>query len=201
MKSTKIISIILFILVILISTFFSVYMESNKEGLTSMYFNVDKKNNYFKANLSKYEVSKILEILNAKEYDNITKIKKIYDTYRNNDILLNMYNSIGYNCIDSVKKYIIDGSNLNSNGELIDENVITKKNTEYIQAVLSGKKNNFEKTIEIKEYICKDQSSCDERLSNLYKNYENILLEVITNYVNTLNVSNNADVANKFGAI
>jgi hypothetical protein len=201
MENKRIISIFLFLSVIIISVCFSMYFSSYKEGLRSTYFHGDDIDSYVIENPSTDTIMKINNIFNNNTYDNIKKIKNIYDNTKTNSILLNMHESISYQCIDSVKDYIQKWPIKDANGNLVDKNTISKKFVESIRNIISNTPNKSysEKFFDIRNYICKN-NVCDEKLSRIYTNYENIWIDILKNYVNTLSRSNNKDIAKNFGS-
>lgn len=177
------------------------YFNSCKEGLTSVYYYGDDIDSYIIENPSKDDIMRINNILNNNAYDNINKIKNIYDITKNIPILLHIYESISYQCIDSVKDYIKKWPITDTNGDLVDKNTISKKFVESIRNIISNtpSKRYSEKFFDIRNYICKN-NICDEKLSRIYNNYENIWIDILKNYVNTLSKSANAEIAKKFGS-
>jgi hypothetical protein len=201
MENKRIISIFLFLSVIVISLFFSMYSSCYKEGLTSLYYHGDDIDSYIIENPSKDAIMRINNIFNNNAYDNINKIKNIYDITKNIPVLLSIYESISYQCIDSVKDYIKKWPIIDANGDLVDKKTISKKFVESIQNIIFNTRNKTysEKFFDIRNYICKN-NICDDKLSRIYTNYENIWIDILKNYVNTLSTSNNSAIAAKFGS-
>jgi hypothetical protein len=179
MESRKIISVGLLIIIIIISLLFSIMIKPvSKEGL------------YIVQNPNDSELQNITNILNDSTIDNFTKIKKIYDILKNNKISASIYNDIGTNCLNSIVEYIKIAPIKDRDGKNIDENAISKKNSEYINGIMGNKSTPPEKVFAIRNYICNSPNKCDKKLSSIYNYYETIWIEALKNYVAQLNSEN-----------
>lgn len=189
MHTTRIISIVLFISVILISTLFSFYMNSYREGMDVL------------ENPSKQDVKSMSDILNDTNNETYMKIQKIYDIAKKNNVFFNLYESIASTYVDNVKDYVNKWPILNKNGELVDKNAVSRQNVEKIRKIISDKIPYSEKSFAIRNYICSSPGMCDDKMSKIYNNCEPIWIDIITKYITKLNTSNNENIANTFGAI
>jgi hypothetical protein len=156
-------------------------------------------------NPSSDDIQKISDILNNTTTEDYLKILQIYDIAKKNTILMNMYESIAYNCMDTIKNYINTWPITDTNGALVDKNAITRENVEKIQNVISNmpKIPYSEKVFETRTYICNEPNKCDDKLSKIYNNYEKLWIDLITKYVNKMKSpdNKNAQIAKDFGAI
>jgi hypothetical protein len=215
MENKRIISIFLFLLVIVINLFFSLYFQPYREGFSfkkrkniipqnSQYFRgIEKVSDIYVKNISNDDVRNMDIILNDNTLNNYQKIDKIYKNYvKNNKILFTMYDPIVYNCISDVKKYMKDWPILDKNGNNVDEKAITQSTKEFIETIFSNNpnENNYEKFSKIKLYVC-NGNNCDRTLLNIYTNYEKIFIDILTSYVKFLSSSKNYEIAANYGQI
>ena len=179
MESRKIISVGLLIIIIIISLIFSIMIKpGSKEGLDIVQNPTDS------------ELQNITKILNDSTIDNFTKIKKIYDILKNNKISASIYNDVGNNCLNSIVEYIKIAPIKDRDGNNIDENSISKNNSEYINGIMGNTKPPHEKVFAIRTYICNSPNKCDKKLSSIYNYYETIWIEALKNYVAQLKSDN-----------
>jgi hypothetical protein len=177
MQTKKIISMGLLIIIIIITLVFSMIFTpvSKKEGLDVM------------QNPSDSDLKKITDILNDSTKDNITKIKEIYDTAKNYTLLLAIYTNLANDCLKNIRDYIKIAPIKDRNGTNVDVNSISKSQIEKISGILASNSEPPVKVFAIRDNICNDPDKCDKKLSSIYKNYENMWIDLLTKYVNQLN--------------
>jgi hypothetical protein len=189
MESKKIISMGLLIIIIIISLVFSMIITPlSKEGLEIV------------RNPTDDDLNTMKNILDDSTIVNFTKIQKIYDIAKNYPLLNAMYINLSRDGIATIAKYIKNAPIKDRNGDNIDKNAVDKKCIEYIKGILYKKSESSEKFFAIKPYIRKDFEEidtktnnnyafdiCDKKLFTIYKNYEEIWIDMLNGYVNQLN--------------
>jgi hypothetical protein len=206
MESKKIISMGLLIIIIIISLVFSMMITPlSKEGLENV------------RNPTDNDLNTMTTILNDSATVNFTKIQKIYDIAKNYPLLNAMYINLSRDGVATIAKYIKIAPIKDRNGDNIDKNAVDKKRIEYIKGILYNKSESSEKFFAIKPYIRKDFEEidtktnnnyvfdiCDKKLFTIYKNYEEIWIEMLNGYVKQLNsdsAKNNKSTSPIFGNI
>jgi hypothetical protein len=174
--------------IIVISLVFSVFLQG------------DRRENF--ANPPASDITAVNNILSNSSIDTFTKIQQIYPIAQNNSVFFNIYNNISDSYISAITDYIKNGPIVDSNGKQVDANSISQANIEQINGILYNKKNanmtSFEKINAIKQYICNDKNSCDSALNRIFTTYMQTWIDIITNYVNKIQSSNNMNVAKAF---
>jgi hypothetical protein len=176
MQTKKIISVGLLVLIIIITLGFSmIFTPVSKEGLDIV------------QNPTDYDLKQMTDILNDSTKDNITKIKDIYDGGKNYTLLLAIYTNLANDCLKNIREYIKITPIKDRNGANVDENTISRSRLENINGILGSKSEPPVKVFAIRDNICNAPDKCDKKLSSIYKNYENMWIDLLTKYVNQLN--------------
>jgi hypothetical protein len=205
MQTRKIISAGLLILIIIISLVFSEVMRpGSKESLAGLTILSPEDKTTIDELLTK-PVVPVNDIRYTDGRDTYSKIREIY-TYANKySLLATIYNSISNNLIDAITKYIAVAPRLDSNGQKIDPNAISKSNIDKIKGVIINNNNKtpFEKIDTIQPIIFGNSKNnvYDRELQKLFDFHESEWVNVIQNYIKKFDLSGNtnADIAKGYG--
>lgn len=205
MQTKKIISAGLLILIISISLVFSMVMPViSKEGLAGLNILAPEDKGSINDALTR-PINPATDDKYTDGRDTYSKIREIYTYATKYSLLATIYNNISNNLIDAVTKYIEVAPRLDSNGNKIDPNSISKSNVDKIKGIIITKSNKtpFEKIDMIQPIIFGNSKNNvhDRELQNIFDFHESEWIKMIQKYITKFDPAGNANagVARAYG--
>lgn len=205
MQTKKIISAGLLILIIIISLVFSMVMPViSKEGLAGLNILAPEDKDSINDALTR-PIDPVTDINYTDGRYTYSKIREIYTYAIKYSLLATIYNNISNNLIDAVKKYIEIAPRLDSNGNKIDPNAISKSNIDKIKGIIITKSNKtpFEKIDTIQPIIFGNSKNNvhDRELQKIFDFHESEWVKMIQKYITKFDASGNvnANIAKAYG--